>query len=47
MKPNIGIATFIGMWNLDDRSNVDSPVPNATSFFHFKNYTHTSSNKMD
>ena len=38
IKPNIGIATFLGIQiarnhilrNLDVRSNVDSPVPNAT-----------------
>ena len=37
-KPNIEIVTFQGIQiarhhilrNLDDRSNVDSPVPNAT-----------------
>ena len=38
MKQNIGIATFLGIQiaknhilkNLNVRSNVDSPVPNAT-----------------
>ena len=38
MKPNRGIATFLGIQiaknhiprNLDARSNVDSPIPNAT-----------------
>lgn len=38
MKPNIGIAIFLGIQivknhiprSLDARNNVDSPVPNAT-----------------
>ena len=43
MKPNIGIATFLGIQivrnhifrNLDARSNVDSLVPNATLEFRY------------